>query len=288
MSIHRHSSFERRAIEGFTLIELLVVIAVIAILAGLLLPGLAKTKSQAKKINELSSAKQVALAWHLYADDHSGAVLPGYRFGYPARDFQGREIEHPVNARYPWRLAPYLGNSFDILYANENRRLLEIFRQQSNPELGTYAASVFPSLGINSMYVGGDDVELPPVPKAIEKFGNFCVLQLSSVQRPSALMTFVSARGSFDGTGAPAGFDGRVVAGYYKALPPYLIGRRWALDWRESDGPEAWGHVSPRYQNRAIAAHVDGHAESLGLRELQDMQRWADPADRPNWTLTPR
>lgn len=131
-------------------------------------------------------------------------------------------------------------------------------------------------------------MELPPVPKAIEKFGNFCVLQLSSVQRPSALMTFVSARGSFDGTGAPAGFDGRVVAGYYKALPPYLIGRRWALDWRESDGPEAWGHVAPRYQNRAVAAHVDGHAESLSLRELQDMQRWADPADRPNWTLTPR
>jgi len=166
--------------------------------------------------------------------------------------------------------------------------LLEIFRQQSNPELGTYAASVFPSLGINSIFVGGDDVELPPIPKAVDKFGPFCVLSIQAIQRPSSLMTFVSARGAFDGTGAPAGFDGRMVAGYYKVLPPYLIGRRWAVDWREMDGPDAWGHVAPRYDRKAVAAHADGHAEILGLRELQDMQRWADAADRPDWTLTPK
>ncbi len=273
--------------EGaFTLLELLVVIAIIALLAGLLLPALAKATNQAKKINELSAAKQVSLAWHLYADDHADAVLPGYRYGYEAKDFNGRVVEFPVNARYPWRLAPYLGNNFDVIYANENRRLLDQFRQMADPELGIYAASVFPSLGINSVFVGGDDVELPPEPKAFEKFGSFCVLKGNEVLRPSELMTFVSTRGSFDGTDAPAGFDGRTVGGYFKALPPYLVGRRWSLDWREHDGPEAWGHVAPRYQLKAIGAHVDGHVEPLGLRELQDMRRWANPADRSDWTLS--
>jgi prepilin-type N-terminal cleavage/methylation domain-containing protein/prepilin-type processing-associated H-X9-DG protein len=108
---------------AFTLLELLVVIAVIGILAGLLLPSLARTKSQAQGAFCQNNARQLILGCLMYCDDNGGffpynmagmAVYTNINWAMDVLDWETTPDNTNTALLTDAALGPYVARSYAI------------------------------------------------------------------------------------------------------------------------------------------------------------------------------
>ena len=242
--------------SGFTLIELLVVIALIAVLAGLLFPALAKARSRAQAIACLNNARQLLSDWHLYATDY-GDRLPYNLGGVPrAGAVSPRTDLNWVNNILDWNvensdntntatlteasLGNYVGKSARVYRCPSDTVLSE--RQRS----AGWAQRVR-SYSMNAMVGNAGELSNGGVNRNNPDYVQF--FTVTSIPRPTAIFVFLDEH--------PDSIDD----GYF--LNKYITPGA-SFEW--TDLPASY------HAGAASFAFADGHSE---------LHRWKNDSTRP-------
>jgi prepilin-type N-terminal cleavage/methylation domain-containing protein len=136
--------------SAFTLVELLVVIAIIAVLASLLAVALSGSKERSRRTVCASNIRQLALTLHLYGNDHSDRLPPGYSEKGAAQIAARETVE--IDEHVPI-LTPTIRSNLVQLAGNELILLCPTLRAPFNRRGGYHYPGFRVLIGFN--YLGG-------------------------------------------------------------------------------------------------------------------------------------
>ena len=252
--------------RGFTLIELLVVTAIVAVFAGLSVTVTRTVQQKGKQTKELHAARQLMSAYLTFPNDHDGELLHGYDKTVQEITLAGgRTVAGEMCCRYPWRLAPYLGEQVEeIFLLNDNKK--ETNLQAHDAFEYQYRVSLHPALGLNAYCVGGYDDG-----GNSSAFQTDVVTRLAQAVRPANLIVFASARMKQSATDEE-------IAGHFLVKPPRLWRSKWTMEYHEARPSSSFGNVALRWEGRAVCTFLDGSVRLLGAEDLHDMRHWSNMA----------
>ena len=278
----------RRSARAFTLVEMLVVIGVIALLLGLLLTGLRAAMGSGSKTRELSALRQVFYGWSMYSNTNEEQILPGYidentqdLWNVEYRDQKKQELDPELTQAWPWRLAPYLDYSWELLAG---------YRDDADEDLSAVPPAEVqsqPFFGYNAMYVGGWWTSSQPSGPASLRYDNYVVRTAGSCARADSMILFSGATERRAGDYKPND-DDRIAGSHWVSPPNQAITKIWGASL---GGPNSIDVVAPvasvpvnRFGPSIAILTSDGGAQSANVNELLDMRRWVDAADKRDWT----